>query len=85
MGRSNFLAAAFLALNRRALDGAIGAEDAAVTGFRFVQRFALGAFPKEQAGVGGHGLRFLSAAGRAGQGRIKNQCGDAHDLFSLDG
>lgn len=50
-----------LRLHGWALDGAIGTENAAVTGFRFKDRVTRFALMEEQAGVGGHLLFGLGS------------------------
>lgn len=67
-------------LNRRAGHIAVGAEDAAITLFRFEQRSAASAFVDVSASVGGHCLRGSMSTKRAGKGRDDLCHGDCPSL-----
>ena len=61
-----FLTTIFPLLNRRALHRPKTAIHTAVPFIRFQYRFAIAAFIKVLAGIGGHGLHFCEAAAWAG-------------------
>lgn len=61
-----------MGLDGRALDRAVGAENAAIAGRWTQQRFAVPAFVKNLAGIRGHGFLRGRTAMRAGQRRLKD-------------
>uniref|UniRef100_E6PZP7 Uncharacterized protein n=1 Tax=mine drainage metagenome TaxID=410659 RepID=E6PZP7_9ZZZZ len=61
-----------------ALDGAVGAEDAAIARSGSQDGFAGGAFVKEATCVGGHGLGGLMATLGAGEGGLQDDFGGGH-------
>jgi len=67
------VATALAGLDRRALDGAERAEDAAVAGLGLEPEAAARARPKIHAGVGGHGPGFLRTTVRTGEGGFQDQ------------
>jgi hypothetical protein len=67
-----------LYLNRRTLHRAVGAEHAAVTGFRAQQRLAAIAFIEKLAGIYGHGFGFGKTTVRTGQYGLKQDGGRGH-------
>ena len=60
-------------LDRRALHAPVGAEHAAVTGFRPEQLAAAHAVIEKLAGIDRHGLGGLMAAMRTGQRALQNR------------